>query len=125
MCSSDLVQQPHCPLGEQPSLGEVTFNSSRRAARRCGCVVRTVTGTPLTTKPTPCPVTPIVMGLPYRIRKWVLQFVKGAPVVGMHSTLVGDPGVDLWAPVTVEIEEGVFVLVTPIEVTVCPDKFVA
>ena len=30
------VQQPHWPVGEQPSFGEVMFNSSRRADSRCG-----------------------------------------------------------------------------------------
>ena len=30
------VQQPHCPVGEQPSFGEVTSSSSRSAARRWG-----------------------------------------------------------------------------------------
>ena len=47
--SISTVQHPHCPDGEQPSLGEVTSSSSRSAASRCGCVRYTDTGVPLST----------------------------------------------------------------------------
>ena len=47
--SSSTVQQPHCPDGEQPSLGLVTSSSSRRAASRCGWSP-TSTGLPLSVK---------------------------------------------------------------------------
>ncbi len=40
--SSRTVQQPHWPEGAQPSLGEVTSSSSRRAARRWGWSPRTL-----------------------------------------------------------------------------------
>jgi hypothetical protein len=47
-----MVQQPHWPLGEHPSLAEVMFNSSRKAARRCGWSLATDTGWPLTVNDT-------------------------------------------------------------------------
>jgi hypothetical protein len=46
--STNTVQHPHCPDGEQPSFGDVMSSSSRSAASRCGCDPRTVTGCPLT-----------------------------------------------------------------------------
>ena len=50
--STITVQHPHCPDGEQPSLGEVTSSSSRSAARRWGWSPRTVTDWPLTVNST-------------------------------------------------------------------------
>ena len=44
--SINTVQHPHCPDGEQPSLGDVTSSSSRNAASRCGWGRRTTTGCP-------------------------------------------------------------------------------
>ena len=44
--STNTVQHPHWPDGEQPSFGEVMSSSSRSAASRCGCGRRTVTGVP-------------------------------------------------------------------------------
>src|SRR3982074_2432573 len=41
------VQQPHCPEGAQPSFGDNTSSSSRRAARRCGWSPRRLTDRPL------------------------------------------------------------------------------
>src|SRR5207342_3400239 len=52
--STSTVQQPHCPDGEQPSLGEVTSSSSRSAASRCGWSARTDTGWPFTVNATAC-----------------------------------------------------------------------
>ena len=50
--STNTVQHPHCPDGEQPSFGDVMSSSSRSAASRCGCERRTVTGVPFTTNDT-------------------------------------------------------------------------
>jgi hypothetical protein len=47
--SSSTVQHPHWPEGAQPSLGEVTSSSSRRAASRWGWSP-TVTSEPLSEK---------------------------------------------------------------------------
>jgi hypothetical protein len=53
--STSTVQQPHCPVGEHPSLGLVTSSSSRSAASRWGCPSPTSTGVPFRTKLTVTP----------------------------------------------------------------------
>ena len=47
-----MVQQPHWPVGEHPSLGEVMSNSSRKAASKWGWSLATETSWPLTRKET-------------------------------------------------------------------------
>ena len=48
--SNSTVQLPHWPEGEQPSLGDVTPSSSRRAASRCGWPAEASIGPPFSSK---------------------------------------------------------------------------
>ena len=68
------VQQPHWPLGEQPSFGEVMLSSSRSAANKWGWCEPTVTGVPFTSIATLDTVSP--MALPYTYWVSILHFVK-------------------------------------------------
>ena len=90
------------------------FSSSRNAANKWGWWEPTVTGEPFTSKPTRDAVSP--MGLPYTYWVSVLLFVKAKPSIKNGAALLRDRAVDLRPAVTVKIEQGVLVLVTPIEV---------